>query len=191
MVRLDIRKLGTRVFIVAVLASALGVVPPTARAASDVDGAVDALVSWAPDVFGDAFGAVGLVFAGVTGLARDGVGLVDDNDYTRVLLRGIFSKSLGRLGLGVSQMSSGAMEGLRAEDFTGLPEASKGYLAAGTVQGRVDTVSKGLGAAGLAVVDVIANPVLFLTRLAGLESQSKDIARTQTNVRNDWVGAVK
>lgn len=190
MIGLDRHKLGAVLF-ASVLAAVIGGSPGAAKGASDIDGAVDALISTPLDVFGDAAGALGLVASAGFGVLGDVAAVVDDNEYTRVLLRGIFSTTIHRVALGTSQMFTGGMEGLRAEDFTAFPESPGDYLDRAPVQTRIDTASTGLGALGLGVVDLMANPGLFLTRLIGMEQQAADIARSQANVRNNWVGSVK
>jgi hypothetical protein len=174
-----------------VLAAALMATPATTRAAPDVDGAVDALIATPFDPLGDAVGALGLLSGSVLGLGGDMIAIVDDNEYTRIVLRGLFSTTIRRGALAISQMSTGGMEGARNENFDAFPESNAGYLDPENFSGRLDSAKMGLGAAGLGVVDIIANPLLFLTRLVGLEDQSNSLVQFQTDARNNWVGNAK
>jgi hypothetical protein len=142
---------------------------------------------------GDGAGAVGLLSAGMLGLGGDVVALVDDNEYSTIVLRGLFSKTIRRTALGISQMFSGGMEGMRGEDINGLPESMKGYTEPelGDLQSRLPTLERGLGSAGLAVVDGVCNPLLFLLRLAGVEDPAKAIVDSQVQARDRWVGTTK
>ena len=101
-----------RAVVGSVVAAALAivVVPARVEAAPDVDGAVDALWSIGFDSFGNAFGAAGLMFASVGGLAGDIVAIVDNNEYTSILLGGVISTPIKRISSSVSQLSTGAME---------------------------------------------------------------------------------
>jgi hypothetical protein len=166
-------------------------VAPGARAQPDIDGAVDALISTPFDTFGDVAGSAGMMFGALGGLTGDIVALVDDNEVTRVLLRGVFSTTIRRLSLSTSQTFTGAMEGMRAEDLNGLPEPIAHYMDPKDMSGRVDTFTKGLGALQLAVVDTVGNPTQFLMRLVGATSQADSVAKWQTDSRNNWVGAAR
>ncbi len=168
--------------------------PAPLVAAPDLDGAVDALVSTPLDSAGDAVGGAGLFAAGLLGLVGDAVALLDRNAYGgEVLLRGILSTWLGRTALAISQTSTGALEGLRAEDLESFPEPPASYLEGhGSDAGvRLDTLAAGLGAAGLALVDGVLNPLLFLTRSAGLEAPAAELAARQTDARDAWLGTAK
>ncbi len=96
---------------------AIGVLPAQAQAAPDIDGAVASLIAIPLDFFGNALGAMGLVFGSAGGVAGDIVAVVDNNEYTSILLRGLLSTPIKRLSMGVSQLSTGGMEGLRGDWF--------------------------------------------------------------------------
>ncbi len=163
-------------------------------AAPDLDAAVDALVSTPLDSAGDAIGGAGLFAAGVVGLLGDAVALLDRNAYGgELLLRGSLSTALGRAALAISQTSTGALEGLRAEDLEAFPEPPASYLELyGSDAGvRIDTLAAGVGAAALAVVDGVLNPLLFLTRGAGFEGPAAELAAWQTDARDAWLGTAK
>ena len=42
-----------------------------------------------------------------------------------------------------------------------------------------------------ATLDVVANPVLFLTRATGLTGVADPVEHFQSNKRTDWVGAAQ
>ena len=175
------------------LGSGLGA-PAPLLAAPDIDAAVDALISTPFDSAGDAVGGAGLFAAGALGLVGDAVSLLDRNAYGgELLLRGILSTPLRRTALALSQTSTGALEGLRAEDLEPFPELPASYLEgdAGDVGARVDTLAAGLGAAGLAVVDGVLNPLLFLTHGIGLAGPAAELAAWQTDARDAWLGTAK
>lgn len=162
-----------------------------ALAAPDFDGAADALVSTPLDPAGDLLGAAGLLAAGGFGLAGDALALVDRNAYGELVLRGVLSTSLRRTALALSHMSTGALEGLRAEDLERFPEPAASYRDGGGPGERLDTAAAGLGAAGLALLDAAINPLLCFTRGVGLEGPAGALATYQTDARSAWLGTAK
>ncbi len=164
------------------------VVPARVEAAPDIDGAVDALISLPYNFFGNAFGAAGLMVASVGGLSGDIVAIVDNNEYSSILLRGLLSTPIKRLSLGLSQLSTGAMEGMRDDDFADFPQASSTYTGSDGWMKHLSTFGSGLGATGLVVTDALSDTCLFLTRLVGANGVAGDLAGWQDGMRDDWVG---
>ncbi len=175
----------------AALAISLAVVPGVAKAGPDIDGAVDALISWPFNVFGDLAGAAGLMTAAVGGGAGDIVAIVDEHEVGRLLLRGVVSTTAYRLSLTTSRFATGAMEGARGENIVGITEPIGRYNHDQKMDVRVDTFKKGFGSAGLAVVDFIAGPFLVLSRCFGAAEQASQLDKWQTDSRNDWVGKAR
>ncbi len=175
----------------AVLGLSLWVLPGGARAGPDIDGAVDALISWPLNTTGSVAGSAGLITASVAGTVGDLVALIDDNRYSRVVLRGLFSKTILRLSLGVSQTFTGAMEGLRADDFERFPEAASAYMDAKEITGRLDTLGAGVGTIYVAITDAVGLPLLVLTRGAGIEGATDSIEGWQKNVRERYLGPLR
>jgi len=138
-----------------------------AAAAPDPAGAVRALLATPFRVGGDAIGAAGLVTASALGLCADGLSLVDANRFTKPVLFGVTSTPVRWLALGVSQGSTGFLEGLRAEDVERLPEASETYLENAPGMGRIDTALTGLGALRIGLEDAVTGPALFALRAVG------------------------
>ena len=169
-------------------ALAMVVVPARVEAAPDVDGAVDALISLPFDTFGNAIGATGLIFASVGGLTGDIVAIVDNNEYTSILLRGLLSTPIKRMSSSVSQLSTGAMEGMRDEDFADFPQASSIYTGSEGMMKHVSTFGTGLGATVLVVTDALSGTGLFLTRAVGANGVADDLAAWQDGVRDGCVG---
>ncbi len=164
------------------------VVPARVEAAPDIDGAVDALISLPYNFFGNAIGAAGLIFASVGGLTGDIVAIVDNNEYSSILLRGLLSTPIKRLSLGLSQLSTGAMEGMRDDDFADFPQPSSAYTGSEGMMKHGSTFVTGLGAAVLIVTDGVLNVGLFLTRAVGANDLAGDLAGWQDDVRDDCVG---
>ena len=179
-----------RAVVGSVVAAALAivVVPARVEAAPDVDGAVDALWSLPFDTFGNAFGAGGLIFASVGGLAGDIVAIVDNNEYTSILLRGLLSTPIKRMSSSISQLSTGAMEGMRDDDFADFPQPSSAYTGSEGMMKHVSTFGSGLGATVLIVTDGVSNVVLFLTRAVGASGVAGDMAGWQDGMRDSCVG---
>ena len=179
-----------RATIGAVVAAALaiGVVPAQAEAAPDVDGAVSALIALPFDFAGNALGAVGLLTAGAGGVVGDIVAVVDNNEYSSILLRGILSTPIKRLSMGIGQMSTGGMEGLRGEDLADFPQAASMYLGKDSVMQHMGSFGQGLGATGLVVVDTLSNTGLFLTRAVGANETAGNLEGWQTDMRDSFVG---
>ncbi len=175
----------------AVLAVGLWVLPGNAKAGPDIDGAVDALISWPISTFGTVAGSAGLITAAVTGSLGDLVALVDDNRYSRIVLRGLFSTTIYRLSLGVSQTFTGAMEGMRAQDFERYPEAISLYMDTNDPSERLDTLSAGVGGIYVAITDALGLPLLVLTRGAGIQGATNGIEGWQKNVRERYMGPVR
>ena len=182
----DIRRAVVGSVVAAVLA--LAVVPARVEAAPDVDGAVDAFWSIPFDSLGNAFGAAGLMMASVGGLAGDIVAIVDNNEYTSILLRGLLSTPIKRMSSGLSQLSTGAMEGMRDDDFADFPQASSTYTGSEGMMKHASTFGSGLGAGVLVVTDALSNTGLFLTRAVGANGLAGDLAAWQDGVRDGCVG---
>ena len=174
--------------LMALLASGLAA-PGTASAGPDPDGAVRALWAIPFEASGDAIGAGGLVAASAIGLAGDIVAVIDNNRYSHVVLRGIASTAVRRSALGVSQLSTGALEGFRDDDFERFPESEATYLAPDDVMVRARTFGMGIGAVGLVIVDSVTNTGLFFTRAVGAAGANEALESAQTNARSAWVGS--
>lgn len=175
----------------AVLAAGLCILPGNAKAGPDIDGAVDALISWPISTLGDVAGSAGLITASVTGTLGDLVAFVDDNKYSRVVLRGLFSKTIYRLSLGVSQTFTGAMEGMRAQDFERYPEPISAYMDTKDPSERLDALSAGVGGIYVAITDAVGLPLLVLTRGAGIQGATDGIEGWQKKVRERYLGPVR
>ena len=167
---------------------AIGVVPAQAEAAPDIDGAVESLIALPYDFFGNALGSMGLLLGSAGGMAGDIVAVVDNNEYSSILLRGLLSTPIKRLSMGISQLSTGGMEGLRGEDFANLPEDASAYIGKDTVTQHFSGFGHGLGSAGLIVVDTLGNTAQFLTRIVGATDMAGDVGGWQDDMRNSWVG---
>jgi len=138
-----------------------------AQAGPEPRTALWALASTPFRVGGDLIGAGGLVTASAVGLVGDGLSLIDANRFTEPFLFGLVSGSVRRVGLGISQLSTGALEGLRAEDIERLPEPRAAYLENAPGVGRVDTGLIGLGSLRLGIEDLLAGPALFVLHGTG------------------------
>ncbi|MFQ5515196.1 MAG: hypothetical protein ACE5FG_12295 [Myxococcota bacterium] len=169
------------------LAVSLLVAPGLAAAQSDVDGAVEALIDFPLNTFGDLGGATGLVLGGLGGVMGDIVALVDDNPY----LRGILSTTIHRLSLGVSNSMTGMLEGLRAEDLERYPEPASAYLDNDDPGARIDNVLDGVGGTYVALSDAIGNPLLVILRAAGVQDRAERISTWQEQVRDRYFGPVR
>ena len=145
-------------------------------AGPDPEGAARALVAPPFSVAGDAIGAAGLVGASALGLCGDGLSLLDANPLTKPILFGVGSGAVRRTALGLSQGSTGFLEGLRAEDVQRLPEPDSAYLENAPGVGRLDTALTGLGALRLLVEDALAGPTLFALRGAGARGAAETVA---------------
>ena len=163
--------------------------PGTAKSGPDIDGAVDSLIAIPFDATGDLFGGAGLLISAVAGCTGDIVAVFDNNEYSHVLLRGLLSTPIRRLALGISQESTGVLEGFRNDDFQKFPESAGSYLNPDGVEGRFQTLGAGLGAAALSIVDTLGNTGQFLLRAVGAGSQADSIAQQQTDARTNWVGS--
>jgi hypothetical protein len=149
----------------------------------DPAGSAQALVLTPFRVAGDVVGAVGLSGACVIGLAGDGVSLVDANPLTRPVLRGVASGAVRRVALGLSQGSTGFMEGLRGEDVERLPEPPAAYLENAPGIGRLDTFLSSLGALRLALDDALGGPTQAVLRLVGARAAAERVERFQREER--------
>lgn len=165
----------------------LGVAAP-AHAGPDVGGALRALLATPLRVSGDVVGAGGLVGAAALGLCGDGLALVDANQFTEPILFGVASTPVRWLALGVSQGSTGVLEGLRAEDVERLPEAREAYLENAPGVGRLDTALTGLGALRLGVEDAFAGPALFALRAVGAGAAASRVSRFARDERIRTLG---
>ena len=177
----------------AVLAVALWALPGDATAGPDIDGAVDALISWPITTAGDVAGSAGLITSSVAGTVGDLVALIDDNEYSRVLLRGLVSKTIHRLALGLSQTFTGSMEGHRAQDFERYPEAIAAHMDAEAkdMSGRLDSLSAGVGGIYVAITDAVGLPLLVLSRGAGIQGATDPIEGWQKKARERYLGPVR
>jgi len=175
----------------AALAVSLWASPGGAKAGPDVDGAVDALISAPLNTLGDLAGSLGLITGAVGGTVGDLVALLDDNEYSRVVLRGFISTTIQRITLGLSQTMTGAMEGNRGEDFDRYPEAAGAYLTSRDTAKRLETLEAGLGAIYVAVTDAIGQPLLVLTKGAGAQGPTDQIESWQKKVRERYLGSVR
>ena len=158
------------------------------KAGSDVDGAIDALIDAPLNTVGDLAGSAGLVSGGVMGGLGDVIALVDDNPYTRTLLRGMMSMAIRRLALGVSYTFTGMLEGLRRENLARYPESALLYLEPQASLVRIDDVMDGLGGTYVAFSDAVGNPALAVLRIGGATAWADRIAGWQTTVRGRYFG---
>jgi hypothetical protein len=157
------------------LALCLLALAPQARAAPDPGGALHVLVATPFRVVGDALGAAGLVTASAVGFLGDGIALADASRFTEPVLFGLVSGGVRRAALGVSQLSTGALEGLRAEDVERLPEPREAYLDNAFGAGRLDTALTGLGALRLGLEDALAGPAVFALRAVGALGAARSV----------------
>jgi len=157
-------------------ALALALASGRAAAGPDPEGAARALFATPFRVAGDAIGAAGLVGASALGLCGDGLSLLDANPLTKPVLFGVVSGSVRRLALGLSQGSTGFLEGLRAEDVQRLPEPDAAYLDNAPGVGRLDTALTGLGSVRLLAEDALGGPALFALRAAGARGAADAVA---------------
>ena len=177
---------------IAVVVASLCIAPIGAKAAPDVDGAVDALIATPYNVIGDWGASFGLVSASVGGALGDVLALVDDNEYSRVLLRGIFSKMTYRLSQTVSYTFTGMLEGARSENFAAFPESDQMYGGdTGGVEARMRTLTKGLGAAVLGLADGAVGIPLAIMRGFGEERTARKLSSWQREMRDKLVGTVR
>ena len=167
---------------------AIGVLPAQAQAGPDIDGAVASLIAIPLDFGGNALGSIGLLVAGAGGVIGDVIAVVDNNEYTSILLRGLISTPIKRLSMGIGQMATGGMEGLRGEDFANFPQDASTYLGKDSVMQHLGTFGNGLGAAGLVAVDTLGNAAQFLTRAVGATDMAGSVDGMQNDCRDSWVG---
>ena len=146
-----------------------------ANAGPDPGGALRALGATPFRVGGDAIAATGLVDAATVGLCGDGLALLDANRLTRPVLFGFVSGMVRRAALGISQGTTGAMEGLRAEDVERFPEPAPAYLENAPGAGRLDTILTGLGSLQLALEDAASGPALALLRAVGAKDAASGV----------------
>jgi hypothetical protein len=165
----------------------LVVLPPTAQAGPDLDGAVKSLASVPMDSVGDAFGGAGLAMAATVGFTGDIVAAVDNNEYSRIVLRGLLSTPIRRLALGLSRMSSGMLEGFSNADFEYYPEAEERYLKT-ELKPRSWTFRGGLGGIVLSAVDFFGNAGQFLLRAPGATATADSLEQMQSDARSFLVG---
>lgn len=159
-----------------------------AHAAADPVGAVRALVGGTFSAAGDLIGGAGLVLASGLGTLGDLLGLVDHNPLTRHVLFGVASRPTQALALGVSNGTTGLLEGLRGEDVERLPEPPAAYLDTAPTAGRVDTLLTGLGALALAPGDLLAAPALFALRAVGAGQTADRLERSRADARTSALG---
>ena len=151
---------------------------------------MDALIDTPFNTFGDVAGAGGLISAGTLGIAADVVALVDDNEYSRIVLRGLLSKPTKRMAQGWSAIFTGALEGLRAEDLENYPESMDAYVGEHKIDSHIDTIGDGLGGVYVGIVDAICNPVLMLLRISGANQQADSLANWMGTRRDRYFGPV-
>ena len=173
------------------LAASLVSLPGTAAAGPDFDGAVDAVVSWPLVTAGNAFGSMGLVASSVGGAAGDAIALLDDNEYTRIVFRGIFSTTIRRVFLGASNASTGVLAGQRAENLTNSPADAGDCLDPEGLSDRLDSLEAGLGGVYVTAIDFVTGPVLFLTRAVGLTGVADDVTEFKDSRRKRYFGPLK
>jgi hypothetical protein len=159
-----------------------------AKAGPDVDGAVDALISWPAETAGDFVGSAGLITSSLGGALGDGIACIDDNEYTRVVLRGFLSTTVRRMFYGLSTPSTGALEGLRAENLRNYPESSGAFLDPDGLSGRIDSFEAGLGGVYVMAIDALTGPVLLFTRAVGLPGAADDVAEFKDSRRERYFG---
>ncbi len=147
-----------------------------AHAAPDPGAALHALLATPFRVTGDAVGGAGLFGASALGLCGDGLSLVDANRFTEPFLFGAVSTPVKWLALGVSQGSTGLLEGLRAEDVERLPEAREAYLDNRPGLGRLDTALTALGALRLALEDTVTGPARFALHAVGANGAARRVS---------------
>jgi len=156
----------------------------------DLDGSVMALAAVPADATGDFLGGAGMMMTSLVGLTGDAVAVIDNNEYSRIVLRGLLSTPIRRLALGLSQMSTGALEGFANVDHERYPQEESIYLNV-DLQNRLWTFRAGLGATVLTVVDVAGNFGQFLLRAPGAASTADSIGSFQTDARTSLVGPHK
>ena len=167
-----------------------------APAAADADldrgpdplGALRTLAEAPPTLVANSFAAGGLVMAAGVALTGDAISLVDANPATRPVLRGVASRAVRRLALAISWTATGALEGLRVLDVERLPEARATYLEAAPGVGRFDTLLDGLGAARLAVGDLLGAPWLATLQLIGSAERAEAFASRRRDARIRFLG---
>lgn len=147
-----------------------------AHAGPDVGGALRALAATPFRVTGDAVGGAGLIGAAAVGVCGDALSLADANRFTEPILFGVASGAVRRVALGLSQGSTGVLEGLRAEDVETLPEPRAAYLENAPGAGRLDTALTGLGALRLLLEDAVTGPALFALRGVGARGAAEDVS---------------
>jgi len=162
--------------------------PGVAAAASDPGGGLRALVSTPMNVLGDLTGGAGLIAAAALATGGDLVSLIDANRASRPVLGGAFSEGIRRVAMGVSQLSTGALEGLRGEDIERLPEAAATYLTADPFVGRFHTFADGIAAAGLALPDIVYGPAVGVLRLIGAQTQAERLEAWRADARDRALG---
>ena len=166
----------------------LWTLPQATQAAPDVDGALESLIGGPLRAAGSVVGGTGMIASAGIGLAGDVVSLVDRNPITRPILHGAVSRTLQRVALGLSWITSGLMEGLRAVDIERLPEASAAYLLAAPGVGRLDTTLGGLGALRLGISDAVTTIPLALLRVSGVQGLTKRLLQRQVDLQVQTLG---
>ncbi len=166
----------------------LWTLPQATQAAPDVDGALESLIGGPLRAAGSVVGGTGMIASAGIGLAGDVVSLVDRNPITRPILHGAVSRALQRVALGLSWITSGLMEGLRAVNIERLPEASAAYLLAGPGVGRLDTTLGGLDALRLGISDAVTTVPLALLRVSGVQGLTKRLLQRQVELQVQTLG---
>jgi hypothetical protein len=162
--------------------------PSHARALPDPPGAILALFDSSFAATGDLLGGSALLLAAGVGAVGDVVQVVDANRVTRPLLGGFASGGVHRLALGVSNLGTGALEGLRAGDVERLPEPAEAYLETEWAAGRFWTFADGIGALWLSVGDLLAGPARFGLRLAGARGTAERVEASRDDAAVRWLG---
>ncbi len=177
-----------------VVALSLGFAGSSSAAAPDTSGAVDPLVSTSFAPAGDAVGGVGLIGASVVGGVGDLVALVDDNRYSTYVTNGVVSRHIDRASLGLSNMSTGLLEGFRGEDRASVPERPVTYTGApDSIESRVNTraitFARGIGALiPLTAADAVGNPLLILARLSPTKQPAHSIESWKASLADFVLG---
>ncbi len=166
----------------------LWTIPPAAWAGPDLPGALRTLIGAPLVMMGDAGGGLGLIGASLIATSGDVVSLVDDNRATAPILGGALSTGIQRIGLGLSGLSTGLLEGLRGEDVERLPEPPEHYLDTEPGFGRLDTALSGFGALRLAILDTLSAPLLFGSQLAGASTLSERLEHWRHEARVNALG---
>ena len=101
---------------------------------------------------------------------------------------GFLSTTVRRMFLGVSNLSTGALEGMRAENLRNYPEGAAGFLDPDGLTPRIDAFEAGLGGMYVMTIDALTGPVLLLTRAVGLNGAADHVAEFKDARRDRYFG---